>query len=408
MYKKVQDFMRGQNQQTTYLESIEDIELIKIHYREQAKYEANFLDAVQKELKRRKNRIKELINQIQIRYNYSEPQTGTIDEARSKLTQALDCWDVYYFTIILNETLLIQHIYFAWVVHVFDTEYFSYSFINDDATKFDQIFTKFLKLEDWESEVTNQITDWEELVQLDSYNVAENLIQALVAEEIPFSVKKPDFPHFNAIYGTYYEASKIIIVVPESHREHALQIVEKIQSRIEQLQEALIIAEDNHNYQRQIEIYSELEKFMSDDAVLFFNKGSLFYELGQFEAAAEALIHSLNIQVENSQTIELDEIQTLLQEISEKFPEKIEILHALAVLARIEEDTASEMDYYQQILKINSTDSIAHLNLGYLNYHQEDGNEQAKYHFQQYLELEPEAEDREAIEDLLVSITTEA
>ncbi len=399
--------MRGQNQQSTYLESIEDIELIKIHYREQAKYEATFLDAVQEELKRRKSRIDKLINQIQIRYNYSEPQTGTIDDARSKLKQPLDYWDVYYFTNVLNETLLVQHIYFAWVVHVFDNEYFSYSFISDDESEFDQILTKFLKLEDWESAVTNQITDWEELVQLDSYNVAENLIQALVDEGLPFSVKKPDFPHFNAIYGTYYEASKIIIVVPEPYHQHALQIVEKIQSRIEQLQEALIIAEDNHDYHRQIEIYSELEKFMSNDAVLFFNKGSLFYELGQFEAAAEALIHSLNIQVENSQSIELDEIKTLLQAISEKFPENIEIVHALAVSARIEGDTTSEMDYYQRILKINSTDSIAHLNLGYLYYHQENGNKQAKYHFQQYLELEPAAEEREAIEDLFVSITTE-
>jgi tetratricopeptide (TPR) repeat protein len=107
--------------------------------------------------------------------------------------------------------------------------------------------------------------------------------------------------------------------------------------------------------------------------------------------------------VEKNQTVELDEIKNLLRAISTKSPENIDILHALAALARYEGDTSSEMDYYRQVLKLDSTESIAHLNLGYLYYHQEDGYEQAEYHFRQFLELEPEAENREAIEDLLKS-----
>ncbi|MBN2089703.1 hypothetical protein JW964_08815 [candidate division KSB1 bacterium] len=398
--------MKLPNQLSTSLKSMEDIELIQIRFREQTQYEADFLAEVQEELKRRKINVAESINQIQIRYNYSEPQMGTIDEARSKLTQPLDCWDVYYFTNILNETLLVQHIYFAWVAHVFTAEYYSYSFLANDLAEFDQILTKFLKLEEWESEVTVKIIDWEELAQLDSYGMTENLIQALVAAKIPFSVKKPDLPHFNAIFGTYYERSKIVLLVHRPYHKQAKQIIEQIESQIEQLHKKLKIYEANNDYFRQIEIYFELEKWMSDDAILYFNKGSLFYEVGEFQAAAEALIQSLNIQLEKNQTIEIDEIKYLLGEISNKFPQNIEILHALAVLARVEEDNTLEMDYYQQILKLNSSDSIAHLNLGYLYYHQEDENEQAKYHFQKYLDLEPEAEDREAIEDLFASFIT--
>jgi tetratricopeptide (TPR) repeat protein len=76
----------------------------------------------------------------------------------------------------------------------------------------------------------------------------------------------------------------------------------------------------------------------------------------------------------------------------------------LANIARSKNDETKAEEYYKKIVSIDPADSVAHVTLGYLYYLNPRDNTLAYRHFKKYLELQPDAPDREAIENILAEL----
>jgi len=333
-----------------------------------------------------------------MRYNYYHTEIGTVQDALDKIRQPITLWDVWYFTNIKEETLLVQKTLRHWTFHYFEEEYYRYSFFPESQQDAEEILSDFLQGEDWEVSEDSRFHDWFVLVKSNSYEYVENFATVLDQAQIPFSVKKPNFLHFNAIFGTYYEDSPLLLSIPIEFEEQALTFRKTIETEIEKLHQQLGAAEDADDKEKQVTLYEKLGKLTPTDSIIFFNKAYLLFKLEKLQDAAEALIRSFNLDLETENMQNFEDTEKLLKKLLAKMPQSLDILHSLAVIASLNQEPELEVQYYQKILTINDSDSIAHLNLGHYYYSSDDEEEKAKEHFQKYLELEPEAEDREVIE----------
>ena len=99
-----------------------------------------------------------------------------------------------------------------------------------------------------------------------------------------------------------------------------------------------------------------------------------------------------------------DSSESYLKQLSEKLPGNTDILHTLAMLSLEQEKFTDAEKYFQKVLFVNPNDKAAHLNLGHLYYKGESPNGEALKHFNKYLELSPNSEDRQEIEDLVENL----
>ena len=69
----------------------------------------------------------------------------------------------------------------------------------------------------------------------------------------------------------------------------------------------------------------------------------------------------------------IDDAEILLVQLEQRLPDHIKLLHCLAAIARMKNDTENARVRYQRILELNPDDEVAYFNLGYL--HSERGGE---------------------------------
>ncbi|MCK4387782.1 MAG: hypothetical protein KAW00_03325 [Dehalococcoidia bacterium] len=172
-----------------------------------------------------------------------------------------------------------------------------------------------------------------------------------------------------------------------------------MEHRIDNLRKQASELAQSGDIQRELSILSQLAKLVPNDETVLFNRGVILFELGRYKEAADSFIASL---ANNHNYVELfeDSIQYLKQ-IAEKLPEDVGILHNLATFSKSKgENNKTVEQYYRKILSIKPTDALAHLNFGYLYYEQDD-DISAYHHFMEYLELEPESDERARIESII-------
>ena len=159
--------------------------------------------------------------------------------------------------------------------------------------------------------------------------------------------------------------------------------------------------EEADDLEGQLAIYNQLNDLVFIDAYIFYNKGCVLYDLERSDEAAEAIMLSINLDLDLGRLARAHESLELLAEISEEIPKNTDVLHCLAGLESERNNTEKARNYYQKIIEVNDNDAIAHLNLGYFYYENSEMQSLAVKHFNRYLELVETEAERSIVEDFL-------
>lgn len=381
-----------------------DRELVEILSGRSEDYVAEFQKAAGEELRQRGLELNTLVNTIRVHNNNEAEKKCDIREALTALKQPFQHGDVLSFVNYLDEAFVIQKTITFWVIQFFIDGDFQLSFVLESADKLEKTVAAFLRLEEWEADEDACFDDWDVLAKTTSQAEIESYATLLAKLKIPYLVNNANLWRFQAIRGTYYEESSSSLLIPTEYRYQADEVFRKMNELIDDLYQQLSESEEREDVRTQLQIYEKLQVLTPDDETVFFNKGSLLLEQGEFEAAADALIKCINLEFGKQYSEVLNDAADCLERIGEQLPRNIEILHCLASIAMRNEDSISAIERYSQIISINSADSIAHLNLGYLYSDASETSERAKKHFQAYVQLEPDADDRLAVENMILNL----
>jgi len=384
------DTMREQCAQMT------DIELIHALTVDRESFSDQFHDVADHELARRGLSVSDYINQVRIRHNNEPEQESTLWEAVEQIPPILALWETWFFTNSLGQTLYFQKESMWTSVHLVQSEGPPRSSFIESESGLKDVVSKFLNLEPVHDILENEIRldSWRIVAESNSRELIQILSGMLADKDIPSTVKSQGFRNCACSGGD------LKIMVPEEYEKDAKSLVKELDKERDRLYEKASELPEDAPPSEALELYQRLVVLAPDDALVFFNYGTILFESEQWEQAAEAFIHAAYADPGSEENVGNN--LAYLEAISEKMIGGTEILHTRAALStHLGEDPDTIGTLYKQVLEIDPLDAIAHLNLGYLLYQHEGNDWEAASHFQRYLEINPEAEDRTHIEEIL-------
>jgi tetratricopeptide (TPR) repeat protein len=274
---------------------------------------------------------------------------------------------------------------------------FSSFFINSDA-ELEKSLHNFLTLNEWLPEGAEVIEHWETFTESTSSEYILRIAKLMDETKLSYCLNSAQLVRFNSFNSPYS------IVVPADVINEAEEVLLKIDELKENLHEQLEIAEKKEDADLQLKILTELESVTPEDPLVYYNKAQLLDEKGDYQNASDALIESFNLEMNNGTVDDIEDIENYLVEILDKVERKTNILHCLATIFAFKGDTESSFEYCKKIIALDENDSIAHLQLGYHYYSHTEDDEKVKFHFKKYIELDPESDERESIEEILRNI----
>ena len=331
----------------------------------------------------------------------------SIAEALAKFRAAeLSRWDALFFGNSEDEVLVIQKETTFWSLHYFAGREYQFSYAEAASDTVTQSLEAFLKLEDWTERLDDafRLDEWTCIYQSDSEPQVDAVLDALTDAGIPSVLRAISLGQFNAIFGTYHDTRAISVFVPEAHLETAYRVLPALQKQIDDLFREANRAAREHDSQKELEIYQQLSRLAPDEKIVFFNLGVLYFNARQYDEAAKAFMESINAD----DRAMVDESMFYLEQLAGRLPSNMEILHTLANAAAFRQDEIAAEKYYRKILDHDPNDPEALVNLAYLYTQNDFQLDKARRYFRRYLDLTPDAPDREAIEGIVASLSETA
>gem|GEM_PF-1451359 len=364
-------------------------------------YTAAFHMAVQTELGRRGIRLSEFKNRVTIVDRSGTARQSTIDEALEVCGGPAGPFDILSFTNCVGETLTFQPGPHAWVGHYVDRGEYRFSFRIAASQGRQGLLGAFLNLEEWSTRAAEifDISEWDVLLDSNSPDRIMGLAQFLVREQIPLLITDSRFFCLAAMRQDYCHGQPFKIMVPQQSLEKARGLLGRIEQKVEELHREAAQRVREGDRQAELSVLTELIQLVPNDPRTHYRRGALLLEMGHAEAAADAFIESL-IHHRGHEELYRAAYQGL-EEVSERLPENVHVLHNLATFsALVGLDPERVEGYYRKIIALQPEDALAHLHIGYLYY--EQGDDISAYrHLKRYLELDPESEERQAIEQII-------
>ena len=357
-----------------------------------------FKNKVVNELDRRGIELEEVLNTAKYRINTDDLLEVNVNSAFEKLSLLKEPVDVIYFVNYMTEQLSIQKNSNTYVLHHYSPQVGFSSFCLDDKTILESTLYNFLKLNNWLSNEVDIIEHWETFAESTSSAYIIRLAKLLDDENIVYSINSNRLARFNSFSSPYS------IVLPSENMDEAAVVLTKMDELKKELHEKLELAEKKEDIDLQLDLLTELATVTPEDSILFYNKAQLFDEKEDFENASESLIESFNIDFKNGVVDDIEDIENYLIEVLEKVEAKSNILHCLATVSAFRGAIDNSIKYYTELIDLDENDAIAHLNLGHILYSENLDDNKAKFHFTKFIELEPQSEEREAIEAILKNL----
>lgn len=387
------DEMRDQCSQMT------DEELVRAATVDKGTYSDAFRTVADYEMTKRGFSLSGFINTIQMGHNLNSPVEATIEDAVNRLPEEMPIWDAWHFTNCLDQSLFIQK-EFQWTTLRFsglDSEPESYFLQSGLLVK--DIVSRFLKLENWREGLENQIhlENWPILEDSDSMDYIKLVSGKLADREIPATVKSLGYR------GCACAGGQLKILVPLEMEDRAQAVLSELKKETEHLYDQANALPEQANPDEALPIYRRLAVLAPENVLVYYNLGTILFEAGELKEAADAFSHAAVLGAGDPEHFE--NCVEYLKEIAETLTEDGDILHTVATfLNQLNADPAEVVAYYEKLLVLSESDALAHVNLGHLYYNDGDQDALAAKHFKRYLELEPDAEDREQIEMILDEI----
>ena len=386
--------MRDQCSQMT------DEELVRAITIEKEEFSDAFRTVADYEMTRRGVSIADYINRIQTQHNLDPAVETTIDYAVGSLPDEMPIWDAWHFINCLDQRLMIQKEY-QWITLIFrDTEMPSESYFIQSSLMVKDVISKFLQLQDWREGLANQIhlENWPILTDSDSMDYIQLVAGKLADQGIPSTVKSLGY------MGCACAGGHLKILVPLENEPEAQAVLKELKTETQHLYDEANELPEDVDSAVALPIYRRLAVLAPDDFLVYYNLGTILYEAGELNEAADILAHAAVLGAGDRENFE--NCVDYLKEIAGQLTNDSEILHTVAsFLIQLNAAPEEIASYYEKALVLSESDALAHANLGHLYYHDGDLDEKATLHFKRYLELEPDAEDREQIEMILDEIS---
>jgi tetratricopeptide (TPR) repeat protein len=374
-----------------------DEELARALTRDKREYDSDSLSRMRREMANRKLDLASFIDRVKVSLNEAEPEDCAINQALARLKQEMSLWQIWHVVNGLQEKIALQKEVAFWTVHLFDQDNYQQSYLLKTAWQVENYLSLFLRLDEGKYTADHEYSLDECETFMDSFSsgATEKISRTLAQADIPHTVRQHELmsPH---------------VLIPPEYREAADQIAAGIEKKVLALREEIAaLAGSYERHPRLLELYNQLAELVDGDPTVSYGRGVLLFESGRNAEAAEAFIETVGTQgnlTDAEYEAHQKESEEYLLRLSAALPDNVSILHTLAHKAMSEKDNANAIARYEKILAVFPSDSIAHMNLGFLYYQDPNANTRAARHFKTYLELEPQAEDRAAIEEILASL----
>jgi tetratricopeptide (TPR) repeat protein len=381
-----------------------DQELVAALSVDRDQYTAEFHMAAGAELGNRGIRLAEFKNQVTIRISEGEQKNGTIEEALGAFEGAYGPFDILSFTNCVEETLVFQPGPNAWAGHYADRGEYRFSFILGASQGGRELLKTFLELDDWSGRIseTFDISEWDILLDSSSADHILIIARLLSSESIPAMINNSRLFCFSALRQDHCHGLPFKIMVPQRSLGDARRVMDGLEQKLAELRREAQQRSREGDRQAELSVLTELTALAPNEPWGHYRKGILLLEMGHPEAAADAFIAAL-IHHRGHEELFRAAYQGL-RETAGKLPENIHILHNLATFSAAgDHDPQWVESCYRRIIALRPEDAMAHLHLGY-HYYEQGDDISAHRHLTRYLELEPESEDREAIDGILAQL----
>ena len=366
------------------------IRALKIEYRD---YEQAYLDSITSELARRKIDPAAFIDQVSVSYNAGEPETCTIDQALTKPGEEFPLWHALALTHYFGSTLVVQRDVHAWLVNVYEDQAYTFSFFIAEHSSLLDLVRSFLSIENWDHFAGERydLESWQPLLQTRSVRYVQRIAQALADEKVLCTIQTPVF--------TKDQRGRLALLVPD--RTLAATIMNKVEDQILELYAQASEALSANALGRELEIYAKLAEYGLNNPAVFYNLGSALAESGRYPEAATAFIEAASLSLseldsqvrfqprngsgglsalfgkigslitglgsDETESVDqprgipdhVEDIEMQLVRLREQLPQDLQILHGLASIAAIFNNTPRALELYQEILELAPEDEAA-------------------------------------------------
>jgi len=382
--------------------ALDDVALVRVLTVDKPNYDDAYLEVATQTLEKRGVFLNDVINQVEVAYNDSEDEGVTVAQALDRLDGEWVLWSLLTFRNFIGDAWVIQKEYSRFLVHFYEGDVYCFSFFYDTLAQLKDTLKLFLSLDAWEVADSHELTNWKPIFQTRSSAFLTKIVADLDQEDILHTVKTPLFTHDKK--GTF------VLTVPQYHLKLGEQVVAHAQDELAKLYdqaERLAGAEDRD---KELAVYDLLIKLVPDNPAVHYNCGQILLEMGQLDAAVQALGEAIvlglpeipeqmKLQAQRSglsrvagrvnpllslvvlaqqnnrpdtKPIEypdyIDDCELLLGGVLAQVPEHVPARHCLATIAELKNDVEKAKTYYCEILEIDADDDAAKANLAY---HQE-------------------------------------
>lgn len=347
------------------------------------------------EIAKRGINLEEKFKTARYKLNLQDVEEVDVTAAYEKTSLLKNSLDVVYFINYMNEHYAIQKNENVFVIHHHTPKRGFSSFFLDNEAELKNSLQNFFELNNWLPDDIEVIEHWETFAESTSSDYILKLAQLMDESNISYCLNSDQNVRFNSFNSPYS------IVLPVEELQEAQEIFEKMEQLKESLHKKLDEAESKEDIDLQLELLTELESVTPEDSLVYYNKAQLLDEKGDYQNASDALIESFNIEMSDGAVDDIEDIENYLTSILDKVESKSNILHCLATIFAFKGDVENSLEYYIKIINLDEDDAMAHLQLGHHYYAHTDDDDKVKTHFNKYIELEPESEERESIEEIL-------
>ncbi len=368
-----------------------------------------FRDAARRELEARGVDLSGFIDAVAVALNDEPAEDLSIDAAVFRLDTELQPWDALLFTNCLGDTLIAQKELRSWIVHAYENERYDRSYLITDTADLKQVLTPFMRLTHWQDLAgeSHHLDDWKLLLASDARETIEMVAVDLDSVAIPYTVQTP---LFSGDADGYLQ-----ILVPKEHLEAASDVVDEADDSLYELYDRAEASHASGDLRQELEVYDLLIEEDPENPAVFYNRANVLLEQARFDDAVEMLAEAVSIGLKSVEHSTdpigrqsgglggifgvvallfrkitqsprdraeegalrypdyIDDAEMLLQQLEQRLPDHIKLLHCLAAIARMKNNTEGAQVRYRRILELNPDDQVAYFNLGYL--HSERGGE---------------------------------
>ena len=364
------------------LQEMSDEALIRASL-EKETYDRDFLERVGAELKMRGLAVATFADHILLR------QGDTVDscsiETALQVFDDLEVWNPTEWENALGDRITIQRGTEQWLAHRQDEAGYV------ESARFDQIAAR----KSLESFLTLEHVAWPSPFDLTTWPIVDATPSRKFLQRVSRELTEQMIEHIVISPASAEENQTFDIRVPDDQTLAAEKILSELYARIEELQQQAQKLADTDERKKELEVYELLKELVPGKAAVVYNHASVLYELGELDRAIEGWLEAMSMGMPEEKLSEyrgnrtglfqmtsltagkmrypdyFKDIEAYLHKVESQITDNTSLLHGLATLSRINDDSDGAIGYYGRILDIEPDDQIARTNLAMLQSQEE-------------------------------------